>query len=386
MMGVRGRFAAVTVALLALAGCTAQPAAPAGTGSPGTDPAVTRYAAPAADGDCSSGDPCAITDAVAGARPGDDVELADGDYGDLGLRVAGGTEAAPIRIEPAAGAVARFGELRISTPHLQWSGVLVTGAWFLDDGAQGTEVVGVHIDGGGLFVRTEDVVVRDSLIENGSSIDGIQIASASRVLIQGNTIRDFDQAVDNGRHADCIQLFDIEDVTIRANRISDCYNAGIIISGGGRGINDLLIEANFVQGCAPVSDACGGGSTAELREPGARGLVVRNNTFLDGSVRWGSVDGNVFDRNIVDYLSECTSVVSNTIVANWNRKMCATPTWSAVDGNRTAEVEFVDRAAGELYPSDPAAVRIAGTGSASPADADIDGAALPADVAGATPG
>jgi len=378
-----GRLLAATGAALTLllGGCASSP----GYGPPPTGEGTTRYAAPGVDGACTPDDPCDIVTAVAGAHAGDRVELAEGDYGDLALRSGGGHPDASVVITGAQGAIARIGELRTSIPYLLWTNVTVTGAWFLDDGAQGAELDAVHIDGGGLFVRTEDVVVRDSLIENGSSIDGIQIASAARVLIEGNTIRDFDQRVDNGRHADCIQLFDVDEVTIRANRISDCYNAGIIISGGGRGLNDLLIESNFVQGCAPVTDDCGGGATVELREPGARGLVVRNNTFLDGSVRWGSVDGNVFDRNLVDYLSECATVMTNTIVANWNRKMCAQPEHLGADGNREAEVAFVDRAAGDLRPVDPASIRIDGT-TGTPAPTGIDGVALAADVAGASAG
>lgn len=382
-MAARRAVSAATAAaaLLLASGCAAGPAdapAPVGAGT-------TRFAAPDAEGGCTSGDPCDALTAIAGAGPGDRVELADGDYGDLALRSGGGTPEAPVTVAPAEGAVARIGELRTSIPSLHWTGVTVTGAWFLDDGAQGAELDAVHIDRGGLFVRTEDVVVRNSIVENGSSIDGIQVASAARVLIEGNTIRDFDQRVDNGRHADCIQLFDVEQVTIRANRISDCYNAGIIISGGGRGLNDVLIESNFVQGCAPVTDDCGGGATAELREPGARGLVVRNNTFLDGSVRWGSVEGNVFDRNIVDYLSECATTMTNSIVANWNRKMCRQPDGLGSGGNREAQIVFVDRDSGDLRPVDPASIRIDGTTGAS-APTDIDGLSLPADVAGASAG
>lgn len=369
-------LAAVAAAMVALTGCVSP-----GSGATG-EPSDVRHASPAGQGDCSAAAPCTLARALTTTPAGGVIELAAGDYGDLTLRDGGGSPDSPLTVRAAPDAVARFGELRSSTP-VVWQGVRVEGAWFLDDGADGSRIEKAEVDGGGIFVRADHVEVRDSLIHNGSSLDGIQIGGASDVLIAGNTIRDFDQDLDNGRHADCIQLFDVDTVEIRGNRISSCYNAGIIISGGGRGIVDVTIEANFVQGCVAVTAECGGGSAAELRDPGARGLVVRNNTFLDGSVRWGSVSGNVFDRNIVGYLSECGSVVTNTIVASWNRKMCKQPDWLGADGNREGEVEVVDRAGGDLHPIDGAQVRIDPAGDGGPAAEGIDGATLPKDIAGA---
>src|SRR5688572_19834561 len=45
--------------------------------------AETRYAtpSPAAESDCTQGDPCSVMDAITMAQDGDDVELAAGDYG-----------------------------------------------------------------------------------------------------------------------------------------------------------------------------------------------------------------------------------------------------------------------------------------------------------------
>ncbi|MBN9141829.1 MAG: right-handed parallel beta-helix repeat-containing protein [Micrococcales bacterium] len=353
-----------------------------GTGT--TAPAVMRVS-PDGSGECTPSSPCRLETAIARAGSGTRIELGDGDYGDI--RIDGGSRygdfAEPVVIAPAGEAAPRIAGLRTSTPSIRLEDLTIAGLLSFDDGADGGQAVRVHVTGSGMFARADHLRVIDSLFEGGSSIDGIQIAGASDVLVEGTTVRDYDQEIDNGRHADCIQLFDVSDVVLRGNRLSNCYNSGLIISGGGRGIQGLVIEANFVQGCVVKGPRCGGGSTAELREQSVSGLVVRNNTFLNGSVRWGSVAGAVFDRNVVGYLSDCDAHITNSIVLGWNSKMCRTPASLDTDGNRAGEYTPVDAASGQLAPVDPEQVRIQPWGDPKPAKAGIDGTALPADVAGA---
>ncbi|TPX05017.1 hypothetical protein FJ656_08800, partial [Schumannella luteola] len=245
---------------------------------------------PAGTGACTAEAPCGFEDALDRAASGTRIELGPGDYGDL--RIDGYRRFAefadPLVITAAPDAEPVVGGLRISSPGVHLEDLTVAGLLSFDAGADGGRAERVHVTGSGMFVRADHVQVVDSLFEGGSSVDGIQIARASDVLVEGTTVRDYDQEIDNGRHADCIQLFDVADVVIRGNHLSNCYNAGLIISGGGRGIQGLLVEANFIQGCVERTERCGGGSAAELREQGVSDLVVRNNTFLNGSVRWGS--------------------------------------------------------------------------------------------------
>lgn len=370
---------------LALAGCTAGAALPRTADAAGP---TTLVVAPDATGDCTAEAPCSFATAVGRAGDGTRIELLSGSYGDLSIdgqsRYAEFEQG--VVVTPAADAEPELDGLRISSPRVHLVDLPVAGLLSFDPGGDDGSAVRVHVTGSGMFVRADRIEVRDSVFEGGSSVDGIQIARASDVLIEGNVIRDYDQDGDNGRHADCIQLFDVADVVLRGNRLANCYNAGIIISGGGRGIQGLLIEANFVQGCVVKTERCAGGSAAELREQGVSDLVVRNNTFLNGSVRWGSAPGAVFDRNVVAYLSECGSRITNSIVLDWNRKMCRTPDWLDADGNRTGVYEPRDAAAGDLAPLDPVQALIEPHGTTRAAPAGIDGIALPSDVAGAAAG
>lgn len=372
---------AAIVAGLALLLVACVPTSP----SPPPPPAGDLHVSPTGGGDCSDDAPCTLVVALGRAGSGTRVLLESGDYGSVELPAMGHLAdlRANVEISPVDPAEApTFERLEVSAAHLSWTGVRVTRVWYLNPGADHAVLDAVHLEGGGLFVRARDAVVRGSTFEGGSSLDGIQIGQAAGVLIEGNVIRDYDQSGDSGRHADCIQVFDSSDVVIRGNRIGNCYNAGIIISGGAEdGIDGLLIEANFVQGCVVKDETCRGGSAADLRDPLATGVVVRNNSFTHGSVRVGP--DVVFDRNLVGYLSDCTSPVTNSVIELWNTGLCAEPDAAGRDGNRLGTVSYVDRDAGDLRLADPETARITPSGDAAPADASIDGVALPADIAGA---
>jgi hypothetical protein len=109
---------------------------------------------------------------------------------------------------------------------------------------------------------------------------------------------------------------------------------------------------------------------------------VRSNTVLDGAVRLGAQPGTIFDRNIVGYLSDCSSPMTNSIVEDWNHRMCAQPTAVGGAGNRIGTVSFRDRDAGDLRLTDRGSAVIEPIGGA--AAAAIDGSLLPPDLAGAS--
>lgn len=390
-MTVRRRAALLAAAVLTLAGCTAALAGSLGAGagpstgaadSPGSLSVTTD-----GNGDCTSSSPCSLESALGRAASGSVLQLASGNYPDAKLTGHGGWAdfPDPVVIEAAANAVPTFGRLTTALPNTTWRGIRVSVAWFIVKPAAGTRVEASHLDGGGLFVRSTDVTVTGSVFEDGSSIDGIQIGGAKHVLIEDNTVRDYNQDRDNGLHADCVQIFDSSDVTLRGNRLANCYNAGIILSvGRGTGIDTVLIESNYVQGCVEKTPSCRGGSAADLREPTARGLTVRNNTFMNGSVRVDATPGLVFDRNIVGYASTCDLPMTNSIVEAWNAKTCDEGDFSAAQGNRTGTVAVVDRASGDLRPATPDAAEIIPVGSLKPASETIDRKPTDPDVAGAS--
>jgi hypothetical protein len=390
------RRAIGTLALLAtlvLGGCTLLPqGTPSGgssSGSPSSGAAVSGSAlqvSPHGTGSCGASSPCSLQTALDKAGPGSTIALAGGDYGDVtlknGAHLAGAKSNVTVR--PAGSAVPSFGRLTSEVPHVTWEGVRVTVVWYLNPPASGSRLEKVHLDGGGLFLRTSDATVAHSLFEKGSSIDGIQVGGAKNALIEDNTVRDYNQLRNNGLHADCIQVFDSTDVTIRGNRLSNCYNSGLIVSvGRGTGTDGLTVESNFIQGCIQKTPECGGGSTTDLREPTAKNLTIVNNTLVNGSVRVAEQPGLVFDRNIVQYVSTCDAPMTNSIVLSWNTRMCKTPSMIGTDGNRTGQVAFVDQDGGDLRPTDPSSVTITPTGDTKPAAKGIDGKPLPATIAGA---
>jgi len=376
--GAARRLLTTTIAVVALTGSVL--ASPLAASAAPT----TRIVAPSGAGElCTQAAPCALPTALKGSGPGDSVELLGGRYGEYTVSGPGGSDASPVTVRAAAGATASVVRITSSVPHTDWSGLTVTGTFYLNGPATGSTLTAMRFDGGGLFVRTAGATVSDSLFENGSSVDGIQVGRASDVLIEGNTIRDYNQSIDNGYHADCLQIFDSSRVTVRGNSIGNCYNAGIILSpGAGTGMTSILIESNFIQGCIVRSAACAGGSAVDLRPPLISDLVVRNNTIVDGSTRLLASPGLVFDRNIVGYLSDCQAPVTNTVVLNWNRAMCAQPTALGSGGSRSGTVAFVDQSGRDLHLVAPAQALVDGV-TGTPAARDFDGDAIDRTVAGA---
>ena len=342
------------------------------------------YAAPTGAGSaCSSASPCSVANAVAAAGAGDSVILLAGSYGDVTIRGGGGTAAAPITVAPAAGATATFGRLGTYSPYVTWRSITVTVTFYIYSTAAGTTVDAAKLNGGGMFLRSTNVTVRNSIFQNGVSLDALQISSAKNVLIEHNTVRDYNQSGTTGYHADCIQIYDSVGVTLRGNNLRNCYNSAIIFSPGqGKGISNVLIESNFVQGCLVKSAKCSNGNNLDLRYSSVSNITVRNNTFLTGTVRLTS-PGVVFDRNIVDYLSDCGAVMTNSVVSSWNKGMCARPASIGTRGNRQGVVPVQDKATGNLHLLTAGSARITPFAGPVPAPRDYDGKAMLAELAGA---
>jgi hypothetical protein len=371
-----------TLALAILAGCV--PSHPEPTPEP--DGPVSHAAVDGGGSACTEEQPCALPDAIARAEGGT-VLLAGGDYGDLELGGSGQAMArtAEVAVEPAPGAEVTLGKLTLDLAATTWRGVTFTGGVYLDEAASGTVLQDVHVDGSGVFVHAAEVTISGAVIENGTSIDGIQIAGAQDVTVEETIVRGFGQGDDSDVHSDCVQIFDSSGIVLRGNYFGNCDNAGVIFSpGGDEGISDVLVEANQIQGCVEESERCSGGTAFDLRDvTDISDVVVRNNTMLDGSVMVDPLDGLVFDRNIIDYASNCAMPMTNSIVASWNTGNCDRPDALDRDGNRQGEVRVRDRQSGDLALVDPQDAAIDPSGAGAPASAGFDGEPLPADQAGA---
>lgn len=351
------------------------------------EPAGSLYASPSGGGStCSREAPCTLPGALSEVKPGSTVALLDGNFGELTISAVRALERLDGQtvIMPAHGASPVVGSLDLRSPNTVWHGVHFTGAVMIRSFAPNTELRGIHVQGAGVFVRAKDVTVRDSLLEDGVSTDGIQVGQAEGVLIEGNRIRNYAQEDSGGFHSDCIQMFDSKDITIRGNVLSNCYNASLIFSPGkGDGTHQVLIESNFVQGCPEITAACRGGVGLDMRTTDANTrVIVRNNTFVDGAVRVGTLPESHFDRNYVEYLSYCETPMTNSIISTWNKGLCATPDHLGTAGNREGSVVFADQASADLRVPDSSAVRISPVPGPAPAPLDLFGGPFSPDTAG----
>ena len=334
---------------------------------------------------CTTERPCSLERALDAAKPDQRISLLDGDYGDLTPSVDPfASSRANVVIAAADDADPTIGKLDLNVPGTTWSGLTFTGGVYLDTGADRTKLDDIHVSGSGVFVHADDVTISHSLIENGTSIDGLQVGGADGLLVEDSTVRGFGQGADSDVHSDCVQLFDSSNIVLRGNYLGGCDNAALIFSpGAGDGLDGVTVEGNFVQGCVEKTDRCSQGTALDLREATAVDVVVRNNTILDGSVMVDPLEGLVFDRNIVGYVSNCDMPMTNSIVVDWNHGNCDRPSALDTNGNREGTVEVVDRAHGDLRLVNPQEATIEPTDDSAPAKKGYDGSDLDPDTAGA---
>jgi hypothetical protein len=352
-----------------------------------TEPPGSLYASPSGrDTSCSRDTPCALPEALSQVESGNTVALLDGDFGKLTISAVRALERldGQATVMPAQGASPVVSSLDLRSPNTVWHGVHFTGTVMITGFAPNTELSAVHVEGAGVYVRAKSVTVRNSLLEDGVSTDGIQVGQAEGVLIEGNRIRNYAQENAAGFHSDCIQMFDSEDITIRGNVLSNCYNSSLIFSPGkGDGTHNVLIESNFVQGCTQINAACRGGVTLDMRTTDTNTrVVVRNNTFVDGAVRAGTLPESLFDRNYVEYLSYCETPMTNSIVSAWNKGLCASPDNLDKGGNRQGSPVFTDQASADLRVDDASMVKISPVPGPRPAPRDLFGDPLSPNTAG----
>jgi hypothetical protein len=235
-------------------------------------------------------------------------------------------------------------------PNATWTGITVTSLLYVYPAAVNTVIDGFSMTGAGSYLRANGTIVRNSLFEGGVGVDAVQIKNATGVRLEHNTIRNYAVAATGEVHVDCVQIFDADQVTLARNSISNCSNAGVTLSpGAGLGIHGVTLESNFIQGCSVITVTCKGGAAIDVREISATGVVVRNNTIVDGATRVVPRPGLVFDRNVVDFLADCTAPMTNTVVEAWNSGSCTTPSALGTSGNRQGAVSFVNQPVGDLH-------------------------------------
>ncbi len=348
--------------------------------------ASALYASPAGTGKtCTAAAPCTAATAVSIAPAGATVNLGAGDYGSVTFTGGHGNPANRVTVKGAAGGASTFFNLKTQSPNVYWTGVTATNVFYMYADAVNTYINAVDLNGAGMFIHSNNTTVVNSTFHDGKSIDGINIGGANGVVIAGNDVHDYNQSGTSGLHADCIQLFDSSNITITGNRLHNCYNSGIIFSGGAdKGINNVDVESNFIEGCMVKSQLCNNGNDLDLRYTKTSNITVRYNTFAYGTVQLSS-PRTVFDHNIVHYLSDCTSSMTNSIIEDWNHGLCKFPNALGQNGNRQSTVNYVNPATDDLHLLVPAQAQIfpSANPQVSPKAVDFDGNAIQVNVAGA---
>lgn len=278
------------------------------------------------------------------------MQLLTGSYGSPFLTGVGGTALAPIKVRPLSGAAVTFAKLQTYVPYATWSGISVTSLLYVYPTAIGTVIDGLSMQGAGSYIRGNGTIVRNSLFQNGVGIDAVQIKNVTNVRLEHNTIRNYTIAATGEVHVDCVQIFDAVKVVLVRNSISNCSNAGVTLSPGvGLGIQGVTLQSNFIQGCVVVSASCVGGAALDVREASATGVIVRNNTIVNGATRAVPRTGILVDRNVIEYLADCSAPITNSVVESWNGGSCAQPAALTSSGNRQGAVAFVNQAGGDLH-------------------------------------
>lgn len=153
--------------------------------------------------------PATLTAQLAGAQPGDQLDLAPGDYGLVAIRKR--------QFNPPL--VINAGQARLQLHIMGSSGVTVQGGQFLSSGDSGEPSYASlirqsdHVSFSNanfppgvramVIDRSTDVVVKGITI-TGMTVDGVNVAASQRVLIDGLTCDGF--VPGPGVHPDCVQL------------------------------------------------------------------------------------------------------------------------------------------------------------------------------------
>ncbi|MFN4157371.1 MAG: nitrous oxide reductase family maturation protein NosD [Gemmobacter sp.] len=282
--------------------------------------------------------PGTLAAVLSDAAPGSVILLDPGDYGALAARALGGRPGAPLTLRAADSArPPRFAVMDLRDArhlildglvfdyrfapgdpiHLRpfkivgGTGITLRGLRFEGDDARGrakggngsptgfglalTDVHGVTLESSdisgffrGLVVeRCSDIIVRGNLLHS-LRMDGMNFAQVDRVLIEGNTVRDFRRLVDATDHADMIQFWTNKttapsrDIVIRGNLLNSgrgAYTQSIFMrneevdrgrAGPEMFYRNVLIEGNFV-----LNAHLHGITVGETQ-----GLVIRGNTLV----------------------------------------------------------------------------------------------------------
>lgn len=309
----------------------------------------------------------ALTAALANAKGGETFVLAAGDYGDLTLYAQ--NFASNITIKSASsGNPAHFNTVSVlsssnitlqgldighalssseqdyspmarvsDASNIVFNGVTVHGSLDNDPGNDGRGIQVANSSGitvtnseftqlstGIVFNGSSNITVKNNNV-HGMRSDGMDFASTSQVLIDGNSFRDFSPA--EGDHPDAIQFWNktgsssVRDVTIINNVVlagTSSGSQGIFMSdNGGYAYKNVLIQNNLI---------FTGGQWNGILVAGADGVKVIGNTVLSPSndslmawIRMDDITNGLVQNNVTDKIineGAHTAVLLNNLSIN----------------------------------------------------------------------
>jgi hypothetical protein len=239
----------------------------------------------------------ALQDAVADARPGAVICLADGSYGKLELH-GPTTGATPVTVRAEHAGKATIDGADLDRSKLTLARFVVSEEIAIEPGTVGVTVAHNRIGGGYLGVDagpTTTTTVNDVSIVGNKFVgpfgeDAIRLnryhdANGDGVgaLVAGN---EFTKIREDGNHSDCLQTVWVGDhLVYRGNYLHDNRCQGFFVKDQERAIEGIVVEDNlFLRNdapCAPQASGCGAPSDFQVFGPYS-GFVMRRNTI------WGN--------------------------------------------------------------------------------------------------
>jgi hypothetical protein len=349
---------------------------PTATPTPSPVPALTRTQPPrrpalflAPDGDdgadCTRAAPCAsFSEAYRRARPGQVVELAEGEYGPQALaRRPAKADRAPVWFAGAEGARVRVGDVLLggSTTDVRGAGPLVLTGFVLGNvvtqRADGLTLSRVDVQGNVYFQGGRDIRMEHS--RSGGTDDGTHssvtawtddttVEPARDVVFDDVDFHDT-QMGKPGDHVECLQVTDVVGLAIRDSRFTRCDTFDVRIDAHRTDApRSVVIERNVF---GETTDRFGGTARYGLAVRAGIGVTIRHNSSISafaGPEPTAVADGWVLKGNVLP-AGRCDERIA--YAANlWIDGPGCSPT------DRTGPDPFVDAAGGDyrLRPGSPA--------------------------------
>jgi hypothetical protein len=264
------------------------------------------------EADCSQDAPCKSWNAAyEKAAPGEVIELAAGDYGDVRIeQLARKDGAERVLFRPAPNAKVAVGDLEIDGTHdIEVRDVTSSKGWSIHGMAENIVLRDVDIkdsEFGGWLGGTRNVEILGGEIGAIDPNDGLHMNNADGenydTVIDGIYMHDLTRARDEESHVDCVQVGSAINLVIRDSRFVNCGTQGVFLSAyGGGTTRGVTLENNWI-------------GPAQL---GFQSIFVGD--AQDVSLRFNSVaGGGVF----VDGIEKSTTTIVGNILAGTDAYGC----------------------------------------------------------------